>query len=777
MPPSIIAQEAEESKLLVEGAEALPPHHIQMHLAEVFFDHVYGQAYHVLHKPSYVRKLKQGALPPVIVLAVCAISARFSTHPEVNTSPAFLRGEQWAAEAQKIVLARYDRPNITILTCLLLLGLHEFGTCYGGRSWMLGGMAIRMAYALQLHKDLEYDPTKPDTRVKLSFIDREIRRRTMWACFLMDRFNSSGTDRPMFIKEETIQVQLPIMEKMFQLDMEGPTEDLEGNVLNPSDQEGSLSHAKENMGVAAYMIRSLALWGRTVIYHFQGGRDADPHKVWEPDSVFHQLKQQTEELITNLPDTLKYTPDNLTAHDTEGLANQFLFLHITTQQNIMLLNHNATLSNYPSRKPRVTPPPDFVAEASQTALHAAKCISDLLRVTDTYPIQAPFAGYCAFLSSTVQMRAAFSRDEAVASVSKRNLATNVRYLTKMKRYWGAFHWTSEQLKKQFTVLADAAKRTGTADGAETRVANYGDWYDKYPHGVSKSDFDPVPPIKKEKGEDAVLAHTSDLRSVEQFCKTATANKEPADATKGKKRQKKSTTDASPAVAPQPQPQPQQINTKAPSTTAPQQQLSQPTPTAPVQIQHQSLPINIAQQVPQQNAQPFHATHLSPHAGNFTPQAPQQGLYSQDMHYAHQLGIPPQLDYTAFSGMDITNPAASGMSHPVDLSTLSWDMNNPSSLPRPTSQPNLVGLNTGMGGMQADGMVGVNSWGQPTSAWFMPWNTQPPVDMGESEMNGVWMDDGMGIQGQGYGLDMGMDMGGMEHGSSGNVDVHGGNAQH
>ncbi|CAJ2509949.1 Uu.00g058490.m01.CDS01 [Anthostomella pinea] len=59
-PTSLQVQEAEEGKLLYEGAEALPPKDLQEHLAYVFFDNIYGQAYHLLHKPSYIRKLKYG---------------------------------------------------------------------------------------------------------------------------------------------------------------------------------------------------------------------------------------------------------------------------------------------------------------------------------------------------------------------------------------------------------------------------------------------------------------------------------------------------------------------------------------------------------------------------------------------------------------------------------------------------------------------------------------------------------------------------------------------
>ena len=50
--------EKAENRLLTEGAEHLPSREIQGHLAEVFFDCLYGQPYHILHKPSFMRKLR-----------------------------------------------------------------------------------------------------------------------------------------------------------------------------------------------------------------------------------------------------------------------------------------------------------------------------------------------------------------------------------------------------------------------------------------------------------------------------------------------------------------------------------------------------------------------------------------------------------------------------------------------------------------------------------------------------------------------------------------------
>lgn len=56
-PPSGAFEKADNG-LLTEGADHLPSTEIQEHLAEVYFDCLYGQSYHILHKPSFMRKLR-----------------------------------------------------------------------------------------------------------------------------------------------------------------------------------------------------------------------------------------------------------------------------------------------------------------------------------------------------------------------------------------------------------------------------------------------------------------------------------------------------------------------------------------------------------------------------------------------------------------------------------------------------------------------------------------------------------------------------------------------
>ena len=456
----------------------------------------------------------------MLTLAVCAISARFSTHPQVSTEPAFLRGEQWAKPARDIALRRYDEPNITILTVLLILGLHEFGTCQGGRSWMLGGMALRMAYALQLHRELDHDPLgrKKDKTSKLSFTDREIRRRTMWACFLMDRFSSSGTERPMFTSEESINVQLPIKEAHFQMEIPGPTESLDGKVYSPiSPDSGQVSDPRENMGVAAYLIRIIAIWGRVIKYVNLGGAHNDPNPFWHPESQFSELTRQAEQYMESLPERLRYSSEALQNFAAQKLANQFLYLHVAYHQVVLFL-HKFAIPTTPGGKVPQDMPLDFVSQAAKTAVDAAGKISILLNETTNHFVAAPFVGYCAFASSTIHIWGIFSKNPSLEASSKRNLAHNVKYLSRMKKHWGMLHYMAENLKGIYRQHADAALGGGNVGKSDSNTMfQYGDWFDKYPHGVSGTDYDdPVVSAEKETGNDAAMSQKSDLQSVEKF---------------------------------------------------------------------------------------------------------------------------------------------------------------------------------------------------------------------------------------------------------------------
>lgn len=641
-----------------------------------------------------------------------------------------------------------------------------------------------MAIALQLHKDLESDTRQPPS-VQLSFIDREIRRRTMWACFLMDRFTSSGVDRPIFIKEEWLKIQLPIKEKLFQLDMPGPTEDLQGRVPHPvPDDEGQLSKAEDNMGVAAYMIRALALWGRIINYLNQGGKEMDPHPMWNEESEYAELLRQAEGFPSSLPDGLKYSAENLHLHHTEKMANQFLFLHIAIQQNILFMSRFA-VSSPTTGLSQADVPEEFVTKAGAKAFSAANRISDLLKDSEPHMVAAPFVGYCAFLSATVHIFGIFSGNGTVELVAKKNLATNVRFLSKMKRYWGMFHFMSENLREQYRTCADAARQGTPAESSTASpIFQYGDWFDRYPLGVSQSDFvDPAATKKKETGDDAVLEQKPELHTVEEFFTQLS----PPQSAEGR--------EASGSGRP-PLMKRKSIAKKGsggggpPSSRTEQQQRLEPLLT---DLSAPSLPEQIQQRIQQranysrlngqgagiaqppfrnsaaamsaaaaaarsQNAaaavgvsgaggypalspiSPVHHQFATGHGGHGHHRPHHAGssaLYNHSDFLSLSLsnsgaGILPQLDrqlvFNAYGGLDPTTPLGGGGSHDP---LMDWE-----------AALNGGGQNGRSGGGDAGGSGGHHHHdslpggfvAEPSSAWFMPFNMEPP-ELGQ-DLNGM-----------------------------------------
>lgn len=702
------ANETEEHNLLLEGLDKLPSKELQQHLAEVFFDYVYGQSYHLLHKPSFMRKLAQDQVPPVLMLAVCAMAARFSNHPSIRTEPAFLRGDNWATASREIALRRFDTPNITILIVYLILGLHEFGTCQGGRSWMFGGMAQRMAYALQLHKDLDHDPKDRSQAgaMKLTFTDREIRRRTMWSCFLMDRFNSSGTDRPIFVGEQYIRAQLPIKEQYYNMEINGPTEDLEGNVPHPVDSgTGQMSNARDNMGVAAYLVRLVSIWGRLIAYLNLGGRERDQHPMWHDESKFQGIQRATEEWKATLPESLQYSTENLQNHASEKIANQFLFLHIVYNQILLFMNRFALPNSGALPALPKDMPEEFVAEATRTALEAANQISALIHEASDHLMVAPFAGYCAFFSSTVHIQGAFSKNAALEASSKQNLAWNVKYLTKMKKYWGMFHFVTENLRDLYRRHADAA-RSGIIAGKEGEQAifQYGDWFDRYPHGVSGTDYEePSAGVKKEPGADAVLGQKSDLQTVEEFfsklsppSRAAHLAAQQQSAKKALKRARKSISEGS---------------KQASQTAANQQTTQQPHAQAQTQsAEPNGLPHALQHQVTHDLAANINAG-FAQHSIAFPPgfQPPHNPL----------LMTPPQQFMSQMDRQMVLNSYGNHnvQQHPLENGSnggnMTFDNFDFNTFANSSNQQNNNNNQSGF-------------WGDPSTAWFMPFNMEPPT---------------------------------------------------
>ena len=198
----------------VDAHTPLPPRSVLLNLIEIYFTHVNNQTYGFLHQQTFLRHVEERKISDGLLYSICAISARFSskhappplTRHSTQETPAYHAGESYAIEARKLALHESDKPTVQNVQMLILLALHDFGGEKGqNASWMFAGMAIRMASALKLNREMDGNAiafentieeesrvsygaheSRSSSREKVTWTEREIRRRTFWACFIME---------------------------------------------------------------------------------------------------------------------------------------------------------------------------------------------------------------------------------------------------------------------------------------------------------------------------------------------------------------------------------------------------------------------------------------------------------------------------------------------------------------------------------------------------------------------------------------------------------------
>lgn len=140
-----------------------------------------------------------------------------------------------------------------------------------------------------------------------AFIEQEVKRRTFWSCFIMDRYLSSGKYRPQILTVHELRIQLPSSDRAFLFGEKVRTELLSKEIddlASRSEAQGeqmtiasrgaheySHSHPSPSLGapqrdereglrwevgtsegVISRFIKALDLYGRIVKWSCAGGR-------------------------------------------------------------------------------------------------------------------------------------------------------------------------------------------------------------------------------------------------------------------------------------------------------------------------------------------------------------------------------------------------------------------------------------------------------------------------------------------------------------------------
>lgn len=391
-------------------------------LCEAFFTHL-GCNYPFLQRERFMRDLEDKKVDAILVDAVCAISARFSTDPILlrsndDTIPRDdngdvkrpFRGHPFAQRAMSATIDTFQYPTIAAAQASLLLAYEEFGTDHDSGLWMYLGTAIRMAQDLGIQKlqGLQFEgrvgPTpktaKSGEAGKLEEAKRAEKHKriskghdsidakekenrkaseqeridTFWSIFFLDRAVSSGVGRPVSLRDKDIEISFPYR----------PDDEMSSGYPHPFPP----------------MIRIVHMYGRVadVLNNIKDVSQVTP-------DILRKLASMEKDLTgiyQRLSPKLHFNATNFQHYVKAEQGTNFILLHFWFHTLIVLLHQPTLLHSFEGRIQQLFP------DSRELSMSSAKTIADILAfaelidvksfVGNPFTSQPMYVAACAFLA-------------------------------------------------------------------------------------------------------------------------------------------------------------------------------------------------------------------------------------------------------------------------------------------------------------------------------------------------------------------------------------------
>ncbi|KAK5107529.1 hypothetical protein LTR62_001059 [Meristemomyces frigidus] len=428
--------------LPVYDASSAPPDQLITHLAKTFFTHL-GCNYPFLPRERFLRDLEEKQVDAVLVDSVCALAARFSTHPMITNQPheegkarPAEYGHVFAQRAKTALVDAFTCPSVAAVQAALLLAYNEFGESRDSGLWMYLGIAIRMAQDLGMHtlEGLNYTARSGPTpkmvkRASMSgrsdandvstyapsndigddaddgkeadacgndehqAVEQE-RVDTFWAVFLLDRVVSSGTGRRSTLRDKDIEISFPAL-----------------------NQLGS-----DSVWPAPFpaLIRIVHLYGLVADLLNSITRPSDI--VSNTPERLASMELQATKLYQGLSSRLHFDAVNFQHYVKAGEGTNFVLLHFWFHTLIILLHQPTLLKTFEGPMMQLFP------NSQRLAMSSAKTIADILSYSqlmdakaslgNPFTTQPIYIAACAFLKETAEQTASSNAVSRAASPTR-----------------------------------------------------------------------------------------------------------------------------------------------------------------------------------------------------------------------------------------------------------------------------------------------------------------------------------------------------------------------
>ncbi|TLS29355.1 hypothetical protein PpBr36_01555 [Pyricularia pennisetigena] len=325
-------------------------------LLDEYFVNVHSlRCFGFVHRATLVQqldgRLQRGLLRDVLLLAVCALGAKFFALRHASDSMleagfALKTGSQWAKKAQTLLLADLDIVSVEKGMSAVLLYEHEIRVGNYASALVLSGLAVRICQSLGLNSEMSNDLYCESPKISPSM--RESRRRLAWSAWAVDASSFGEGDRSSLIADSEVQLQLPCNERNFYLQKPSITEVLQPWKILPFAPQGAQAEVPD---LPAQFIR-LTFLRKQVLKHVR--RQELAQETGMSQQGVETILAALQTWHDNLPATLQFTQTALRMRKKTMQLGGLISLHVLYHQTASELCRADTIAGDPTSHDRDT---------------------------------------------------------------------------------------------------------------------------------------------------------------------------------------------------------------------------------------------------------------------------------------------------------------------------------------------------------------------------------------------------------------------------------------
>ncbi|KAM0333436.1 hypothetical protein ACHAQA_002098 [Verticillium albo-atrum] len=271
-----------------------------------------------------------------------------------------------------------------------------------------------VAQIMRLH-----EPRPEDNEVQ-----REVKLRTWWSMYMIDRWSSTGYDHTRQIPDVYgTRAMLPMDETQF-ANMKPGSQRLDITITRP--------------GLWGHMVELASTFAKVQDLHRAHAHGYKSHI--QAETRTHELAAELDSWAQRLPTTMMPTSENMRQYAQRGLGSAFVALH-------MGYFHYAGLLYFPFLDLQLEETPTQILFAERCRRCAAE-FSDFLALSneiDGCEVVYFIVAHMTIVSSAALLHVLLFGGEAELPPTRRRLEANFKMLVKLRTYWPAVGFLMERL--------------------------------------------------------------------------------------------------------------------------------------------------------------------------------------------------------------------------------------------------------------------------------------------------------------------------------------------